>query len=52
MALIVYRQPKHELLMSEAHYIIDILFLLSAPVVTVPMFQRLGLCSVLQQFLH
>ncbi|MEP5763890.1 MAG: monovalent cation:proton antiporter-2 (CPA2) family protein [Halieaceae bacterium] len=33
--------------MSEAHYVLDILILLAAAVVTVPLFQRLGLGSVL-----
>ena len=33
--------------MTESHYVVDILILLSAAVVTVPVFQRLGLGSVL-----
>ena len=33
--------------MSETHYIVDILILLTAAVVAVPLFQRLGLGAVL-----
>jgi K+:H+ antiporter len=33
--------------MTESHYVVDILILLAAAVVTIPVFQRLGLSSVL-----